>query len=282
MEIPEELADKVRQLEAERRQVVERREQTETQYEEMKRQYEDVQEELTFRDKYLGGLFGGDVSRVQEANALSDKLDALEDESEHYNDESASLNQEIRERIHNYLREQDPDYRALVERQEHLETVSQYLDDYWTAIELALDAVADAKEAEGIDFFTDSLFVDAWSSEKNDTVEDAMDTVAQRRTALKQVVAQYEAGAIPDEAISADLPSLAIDIVLDVFSVDSILAYGELDKASSTLKELEKEYEQVSEQVRQEYEETQTARERRLEAVKTEILDDGERTGRGY
>ncbi|NTW14341.1 MAG: hypothetical protein HGA31_04915 [Candidatus Moranbacteria bacterium] len=207
---------------------------------EIRSRVESMYASLNFRERHLGGWFGGDREKVGAYMNLLAKRDQLSLQDATLREAANRAENEVQSLMGRYLKENDSDYRDLLVPYEAAVKVRQAVDSILERIEAALSSISSAETLETFDLCSSGIGMSAMSYMQNDDANSAIESVRSEIPSLQAALRQYdgflETGRVPAvDAKIDDLTDFASDMIFDGVDFMSIFTLSVLDDAESQM-----------------------------------------------
>jgi hypothetical protein len=197
---------------------------------------------MNFRERNLGGWFGGDKTKVARHRELQTKVSELDSKASDLRSEVKKFDAQAKKAIDNHLREHDRDYQELLQPHDEASKVKKAVDAFLGKIDNALSEIDDAQGMETLDLFTKNKGISVLSYMENSEASDAVEAVQQAAKPFQKAVDAYNGflkgyQAPQVHAEIGDGIDLVFDFVFDGFDFMSIFTLSALSDAEDSLEE---------------------------------------------
>lgn len=197
-------------------------------------------ENMGWRERYIGGWLGGDrdtVRQYRELNTLAAQFNAAAGEKR---EEVKDLDQDVVEKIHEYLQQSDAAFRALLVPQKAAQDLQDAVAGFLETIDHALSEIDDAQGMETMDMFSKNKGISFMSTIANSEAKTAIRAVESAAPAFQQAVERYgdtikhvDLGDLKAEI--GDTMDLVFDLAFDGFDFMSMFTLSALGDAEDSL-----------------------------------------------
>lgn len=199
-----------------------------------------LRDTMNFRERNLGGWFGGDRGKVAKVRELETKVAEFDLQASGLRQESEKCESDLKAIIDSHLRNCDESYRVLVQPYDRAAKMKDAIDVFLEKIDSALSEIGDAQGMETLDLLSSNKGISVLSYMENSEASDAIDEVRAAAETFQKAVAAYddflESYRSPRiEAEIGDGIDLALDFALDGFDFMSIFTLSALGDAEDEL-----------------------------------------------
>ena len=198
-------------------------------------------ENMGWRERYLGGWLGGDRDTVRKYRDLNTLAAQFNDAAGQKREEVKDLDQDVIEKIHEYLQQTDATFRALLVPQQAAQELQDAVAGFLETIDNALSEIDDAQSMETMDMFSKNKGISFMSSIANSEAKSAVRAVESAAPAFQQAVERYgdtvkQADLGNIKAEFGDTMDLVFDLAFDGFDFMSMFTLSALGNAEDNLK----------------------------------------------
>jgi hypothetical protein len=209
----------------------------------------DLWDRMNFREKYLGGWFGGDKHNVRQYRTLERDIANMTDRIDHLGWEKMNFDHLIGLLVHSELSKNDPVFQKLLEPYQEASDMKSEIDKFVESIQNALKEVDDAQSTETMDLLSGNKAISLLSHMENDEASMAIRNVGRMIPLFQKALTEYNGFIKNYEAPTLveidDFTDLMFDLALDGFDFMSIFTLSAIDEAENALREALQKVEEV-------------------------------------
>ena len=152
---------------------------------------EELKSNMGLREKFLGGRLGGDKNKSRDSKEIVLEIESISGLLLNIDTFYDSFNNEVMEQAVNIIAADDEDFSQTVEYYAMMTEAVEFSNEVIDEINEALEALDEAEDAEELDMYTDSSWLDMESDEANaeaaDEVQDVNNILHSYREFLTQI-----------------------------------------------------------------------------------------------
>lgn len=207
-------------------------------------------DKMNFRERYLGGWFGGDKQKVKDYKAAIELQEQFESAASDIAHEINVIDESLVRTLDEELRVYDISYQQLLVPLEAAQTLKTAIDRFLKEIDEALKEVDDADTMETFDLVSSNVGISVISYLENQEAAEEIDDVKEALPAFQKALKDYDdkINAIDLSDFSAAINDgwdLAFDFAFDGFDFMSIFTLAALDEAETQLEDVRSKVEDV-------------------------------------
>ncbi|HAV11311.1 MAG TPA: hypothetical protein DCX32_02095 [Candidatus Moranbacteria bacterium] len=202
-----------------------------------------LRETMNFRERNLGGWFGGDRNKVARVRELEMKSAELDSQASNLGQEAEKCENDLKVFIDAYLRNCDASYQSLVQPYDRAVEMKKAIAVFLEKIDIALSEIGDAQGMETIDLLSSNKGIAALSYMENSEASDAIDEVRAAVKIFQEAVIAYKdsSGGFQSSKIETEIGDgidLVFDFALEGFDFMSIFTLSALGDAEDELSDV--------------------------------------------
>lgn len=202
---------------------------------------EKLYETMGWRERYIRGFLGGDRDAVRRHRELTGLTAHFNTIAAQKREDANILDQQLCERVHEHLRQNDAAFRSLLVPQRAAQELQDAVAGFLSTIDSALSEIDDAQSMETMDLFSKNKGIALMSTLANSEAKSAIRAVEEAAPDFQRAVDTYnetmkkvDLGDLKFEI--GDTMDLVFDLAFDGFDFMSIFTLSALGDAEDGLK----------------------------------------------
>lgn len=240
---------KVAKVENEAKHCRHKAEQCERRKKDVEREARSLFEQMGFREKYLGGLFGGNKELIARRRGLLREAEDCAQKAIELTVQAKNLASSVVDVVSSHLSGTNAEFKDLLLRRDAAYEAKRATDSYLQKIDGAIEEVREAESMENMDLFTKSKWVSLMSHQAVSEAKDAMNRVRRATASFRRAISEYndfrgEPKKDADEYLEGDVGDvddtfdLMLDLAFDGFDFGSLATISSLNDAKNKLERL--------------------------------------------
>ena len=243
------LREKIAEIESDAKYCRHKAEQCERRKKDVEREARSVFEQMGFREKNLGCLFGGNKELVARRRGLLREAEDCAQKAIALTVRATDLACSVMDVVSSHLSTTSEEFKVLLLRRDAAYEAKRATDSYLEKIADAIEEVREAESMENMDLFTKSKWISLMSSQAVSEAKDAIGRVRGATASFRRAISEYndfrgEPKKDADEYLEEDAGDvydtldLMLDLAFDGFDFGSLATISSLNDAKNKLERL--------------------------------------------
>lgn len=240
------LREKIAEIESDVKYRRHKAEQYEKRKKDVEREVQGVFEQMGFREKYLGCLFGGNKELVARYRGLIREAEDCAQKAVDFTVQATDLASSVMDVASNYLSRTNVEFKDLLLRRDAAYEAKRATDSYLEKIDDAIKEVREAESMENMDLFTKSKWISLMSNQAVSEAKSAIGRVRGATASFRRAISEYndfrgEPKKDVEEYLEEDVRDvddtldLMLDLAFDGFDFGSLATISSLNDAKNKL-----------------------------------------------